>query len=254
MSIITNNNYFICPISKQIFKDPVLAEDGVFYERELIKCWFKDHGTSPITNLEINKNLTTSYLLNEMLANFLKNNPLEYKNQYGFIKTHLDYLDKVNTYIINGNFKKLFKYANFSSVHIGSHLEKILKNCKNNDILKHIISNLDDLEHIYNTGWRLIHYVSRYSDFDIILFLIDKKVDLQCETIDGTCRPVHIICAYQQYSVIKYFLSLPINIHFELKKIKNDILLTFNISDMIQNNSNLDSNEKNKLLENIKNK
>lgn len=34
--------------------DPVVAEDGITYERAAIESWFKNHDTSPLTNLKLN--------------------------------------------------------------------------------------------------------------------------------------------------------------------------------------------------------
>ncbi len=39
----------LCPISLQLFEDPVLAEDGHTYERAAITEWIHRNGTSPLT-------------------------------------------------------------------------------------------------------------------------------------------------------------------------------------------------------------
>ena len=45
---------YICPITKDIMKDPVLAADGFSYEREAIAKWFSlGRKTSPVTNLAL---------------------------------------------------------------------------------------------------------------------------------------------------------------------------------------------------------
>jgi U-box domain len=40
---------FLCPISYEVMRDPVVDSDGNSYEREEIEAWLKKHGTSPIT-------------------------------------------------------------------------------------------------------------------------------------------------------------------------------------------------------------
>ncbi len=49
----TKENYgeanLICPLTRQIFQDPVLADDGHVYERTAIIQWISEHGTSPLT-------------------------------------------------------------------------------------------------------------------------------------------------------------------------------------------------------------
>ena len=47
----------ICPISGELFYDPVIAMDGFVYERLEIEKWFQEHNTSPINRKEIARNL-----------------------------------------------------------------------------------------------------------------------------------------------------------------------------------------------------
>jgi len=35
----------ICPITLQVFRDPVRAKDGHVYERQAIVTWILEHGT-----------------------------------------------------------------------------------------------------------------------------------------------------------------------------------------------------------------
>lgn len=55
---------FLCPITREVMKDPVIAADGYSYERRAIKQWLEQRGTSPITNLPLhNFNLVTNHSL-----------------------------------------------------------------------------------------------------------------------------------------------------------------------------------------------
>ena len=47
---------FICPITQEVFRDPVIAEDGRLYEREAITRWINEHGTSPFTRQVLDVN------------------------------------------------------------------------------------------------------------------------------------------------------------------------------------------------------
>src|SRR3990170_1063583 len=49
-----------CPISKQIMRNPVLAADGHFYERNEITRWFKTKKSSPLTRKYIKTVVQTS--------------------------------------------------------------------------------------------------------------------------------------------------------------------------------------------------
>lgn len=49
MSDEDESDDLVCPITLEIFRDPVVAKDGRTYEREAITKWIIEHGTSPIT-------------------------------------------------------------------------------------------------------------------------------------------------------------------------------------------------------------
>ncbi|EQC28366.1 hypothetical protein SDRG_13913 [Saprolegnia diclina VS20] len=44
---------FVCPISRDVMRDPVLAVDGHSYERSEITRWFQQRLTSPVTNQRV---------------------------------------------------------------------------------------------------------------------------------------------------------------------------------------------------------
>uniref|UniRef100_A0A0D9VMV1 RING-type E3 ubiquitin transferase n=1 Tax=Leersia perrieri TaxID=77586 RepID=A0A0D9VMV1_9ORYZ len=47
-------SYFLCPIMKEVMRDPQIAGDGYSYEAEAIKEWLKSgRDTSPMTNLKL---------------------------------------------------------------------------------------------------------------------------------------------------------------------------------------------------------
>ena len=51
-----------CPITCDLFEDPVLAPDGFNYERAHIEKWFQDHHTSPKTNAVLGSTVLTPYI------------------------------------------------------------------------------------------------------------------------------------------------------------------------------------------------
>jgi len=40
----------MCPIGRQIMRDPTMCEDGYSYERTAITAWLHTHATSPVTH------------------------------------------------------------------------------------------------------------------------------------------------------------------------------------------------------------
>ena len=59
---------FVCPISGDMMRDPVITADGHTYERAHIKQWLAGHDTSPATGAQLpNKNLTANVALRQAI-------------------------------------------------------------------------------------------------------------------------------------------------------------------------------------------
>jgi hypothetical protein len=61
-----------CPITHEVFVDPVVAADGITYERRAIVDWLSTHNTSPMTNtvlpnLQLHPNSLVKTLAEELL-------------------------------------------------------------------------------------------------------------------------------------------------------------------------------------------
>ena len=64
-------NEFLCPITEELFVDPVMTCDGHTYERKAIEAWLSSHDTSPVTNLPLsNKNLMPNSVLKNLIKSF----------------------------------------------------------------------------------------------------------------------------------------------------------------------------------------
>lgn len=66
------DNYFMCPITRELPKDPVLAADGYMYERGAIEQWFQQSAKSLITNKRFSTHLTGSVGLRKLSADVTK--------------------------------------------------------------------------------------------------------------------------------------------------------------------------------------
>jgi len=61
----------VCPISLQLFQDPVVAEDGHTYEREAIIEWIRLNGTSPLTRQTLTiEALRPNFILKKVIDQF----------------------------------------------------------------------------------------------------------------------------------------------------------------------------------------
>ncbi len=69
-------NEFLCPITLDIMRNPVICEDGISYEKKFIIDWIKKSKTSPITRepMSIEKIYPNESLKNSIKVWILDNN------------------------------------------------------------------------------------------------------------------------------------------------------------------------------------
>lgn len=71
---------FVCPITQEIMKDPVITPHGISYERSAIVNWLEKNESCPFTKKNLKKeDLITNYALkcsiNQYLKKISSNNP-----------------------------------------------------------------------------------------------------------------------------------------------------------------------------------
>ena len=112
---------------------------------------------------------------------------------------------KVSEMIHNKKYKELLKYKKYNWCDLINSISNIIDddypqnnmyefftNCESN-ILKHIIDNTIDLEYEDECNeWRPIHYICIYSIPEIIKYMIDKGVNLDCQMGEGW-KPLDIL-------------------------------------------------------------
>ncbi|CAF1690039.1 unnamed protein product, partial [Adineta ricciae] len=61
----------ICPITKQLFSVPVIADDGYTYEESAIVSWIQENHTSPMTRQALNlRNLRPNRTIKNLVEEF----------------------------------------------------------------------------------------------------------------------------------------------------------------------------------------
>ncbi|CAF0720998.1 unnamed protein product [Adineta steineri] len=90
---VQSNHDLICPITLEIYRDPVLAEDGHIYERTAISQWIKQQGTSPLTRepLDIN-NLRSDENIKQLCQSY-RSDSITYKGQMNLVSITTNQLD-----------------------------------------------------------------------------------------------------------------------------------------------------------------
>ncbi|CAF3073348.1 unnamed protein product [Rotaria sp. Silwood2] len=67
----TQSVSLLCPLTMELFRDPVLAQDGHTYEREAIEDWIRKNGTSPKTNQQLSlEHLYPNHLVRNLVGAF----------------------------------------------------------------------------------------------------------------------------------------------------------------------------------------
>ena len=97
---------YLCPITLEIMKDPVIAADGHSYERKAITEWFqKGHRQSPMTGAKLqNGSLRDNYALKSIINSFMETLPSIQKEKQ--IKTDLMEAIKVKEKFVDDLVKK----------------------------------------------------------------------------------------------------------------------------------------------------
>ena len=66
---------FSCPITDEIFYDPVMTEDGSTYERNAITAWLEKYLISPASHATLSlKKLIPNQTLKKLIRQFYENN------------------------------------------------------------------------------------------------------------------------------------------------------------------------------------
>ncbi|CAF4486217.1 unnamed protein product, partial [Rotaria sp. Silwood2] len=92
MFVVPNTDILKCPITCELFREPVTGQDGHTYERNAIITWLKKNGTSPITREpmtidSLRSNHTVKQLIDEFKSSssqkhFLFKMAIEYTSDF----------------------------------------------------------------------------------------------------------------------------------------------------------------------------
>eukprot|EP00935_MAST-01C_sp_MAST-1C-sp1_P001750 g1750.t1 len=78
---------YLCPITRELMVDPVIAADGFAYEREAIERWVQTKKSSPKTNLALNHTMFAPHTnLSEQIEGYLRENTVSSSEAKGEAK------------------------------------------------------------------------------------------------------------------------------------------------------------------------
>lgn len=164
-----NIESYVCPITYQIMKYPVIATDGHSYEKEAIIEWFKTSKKSPMTGLELK---STDLIPNHALRNSIEE---KYKKT---IKTETSEIELKRIDITNTNYKQIIispprqvKSIPIAIVAVIDISGSMGLPCTENNTSEVIFSRLDIVKHSIRT----IAYLLRDCDILSIVTFNEKQ-------------------------------------------------------------------------------
>lgn len=199
-----------CPLSYQLFLEPVFVDSGIVYEKDMILTHLKISNICPITRQHISSNIKDALLIKQIINKLIENNTELKNEQFKKILKHVDELIEISM-----NPDKLYNY-NIINIHILLNNNTLLKQMLKKNIVnfKYIIDNCDNLEYETAQKCKLIHLVCNHGTPEIIKYLIDKNVNLESETIEKW-KPIHYICRYSTPEMIYYIIDKNVDLECE---------------------------------------
>ena len=209
-----------CPITDMIFRDPVYLEDGFIYEKAAIQKWLKSYHNSPVTKKSVRcDKFIIAIPIKQQVDEFLEKNPEYAKIQFEKSYRHLDNTNEINRLLrsnINSKIKlkEWQQFTDFNAKKISSStlFMSFLKKCTDDGALIHLIDNIDNWEHQYSEGKRLIHLFLEYKkSFDVVEHLVNKAIDIEVKDRRGN-YPVHYVCQFSNFRILRFFAERNANL------------------------------------------
>ncbi|RYE12171.1 MAG: hypothetical protein EOP34_11340, partial [Rickettsiales bacterium] len=224
-----------CPISKQIFCDPVIASDGITYEKTEILGWMKTRESSPVTRQSLGKYLVSNVSIKSLTLSLVENNFVDKDDIYRIIYTTADFIKQG----LKENDISKITHISFEFVKEES-IQKFFEEIKSDRIVqlfKNAAEILDGLQYVlqyapsdiklelvklfnlsifadkkYFNDYSLIHLALKYCTQDIVEYILDSNPDLESVT-KNNFRPIHIALKHSTPEIINLILNKNININ-----------------------------------------
>jgi len=214
-----------CPISTMIMFDPVVADDGITYERIFIDKWLKKNSISPKTGVKMTKKLVPNDATKILISNFLNDNAHLCGEQYIPKMCHIEFINDIKQIINSKDFIKLKNYCEFSSKYfLKNNGNLICLLCSASlEIQKHVVNETTNINYCNNTGNTIMHYFASHGRMEILQYLIEKGATMEKENIHGR-KPIHFACEHNTNNdAIKYIIDNSIDLECDDKNLYRPI-------------------------------
>lgn len=208
-------DYLYCPITKQIFQEPVVCSDGHVYEREAIEEWLKTNRTSPKTRETISQTFYTSIIYKNIVSDFLENNPHLKEEQYYRVKDYQKDKNEFFELLFNNQFELI---ADFEGIHLFDNLRNydtyllkyILNYCNDEDTLIKIIENGVDKNDSDNKGNGIIHNICYYGKLKVLDHFISQGLNADSRN-NSNNTPIFTAVSQNRLDVVKYLVDMGVD-------------------------------------------
>lgn len=168
----------ICPITQQVYYEPVVADDGYIYEKDAIEEWLESKNISPMTRETISEKVISVQFMKTMVDDYLIKNPQMKARQYIGTKLFKRFQITIFDHIKNHEFNKLLDYSCYQVEKLDAkkitidkkdkkkeipYLEYLMVACQDETIITYFIDNLDRINE------NLSLYMARYSSEELNL-------------------------------------------------------------------------------------
>ncbi len=172
----------ICPITREIFNRPVLANDGFTYEEWAIKKCLNEESVSPMTREPLNSYQANKFI--KGLVNKLLDSKPELKEEQFLSDVYYDYLqnkEHCNELLLQQRFIELTNIKDIRLQELtnkGYFIEFLSKRCTNTEIFKKILMNAFDLNCKNTKKLTPMYYIASDCNKDIILMAIELGAEI----------------------------------------------------------------------------
>lgn len=207
-----------CPITREIMYDPVVASDGVVYERDAIEKWLSMNSHSPVTKESLKKDIYDCSILKRYIDQYIKDNPKKKKKQYEPSFDYNDNKDQINKFISSNQFNKLLNYKNYDIKNMCLYINHMVSNCSQLDIINYVIRNCINIkEYLDGSAYNLLQRLCKKDNLDMIKYFVEE-VGMNIESTQNSSKKdnlIHIACREEATNIISYLISKGVNLESE---------------------------------------
>jgi hypothetical protein len=198
-------------------KNPVIAEDCFIYDKNGIEKWLISNKNSPITGEELaSKKIREIHKLDKILIENCRFKLIEHHTLVYDDLIDVDRMDIVKENDICDIYNIIFDLNN------GDDNTKLSKIFENDDLIDHLIENVNKKNYHDRNKWMLLHYICHFGKFNQLQKILKlPNINLEAKTNDGW-RPIHFICSEsnnlkdeQQLDAIKLLIEYGVDLEAE---------------------------------------